>query len=217
MSAPVISKRVSPLLSASAHEEVNSLLTKRELSASKLLLASSAGEFLEAKMDDFETGMECCDVMKKHLRIALEEGRVAREEYNKAMAEIDEQRDPYERQHNAVKRQRKTLNEDMKESEPHSKLEELYTSLMCKFVMGASGKRRRSPNDQKHFRKACLTYYDALSEDRLDACCQLSGWNTKNHVKAAHIVPKSLESQELAHFFGVGYVDLMQPRNGKFF
>ena len=214
MSAPVIPKRVSSLLSAPGREEVNSLLAKREFSASKVSLSSTTDEFLELKMDDFETSMECFDVVKKHLDIALEEGRVAREEYNKAVAEIDEQRYPYAKQHNALKRQRKTLKDDMKESEPHEKLEELYTSLMCRVVMSASGKQKKTTkNEQKHFHRACLTYYQALDEKPGFACCHLTGWDIKAYVKATHIVPKSLASEELAHFFGVGHVDLMQPRN----
>lgn len=33
-------------------------------------------------------------------------------------------------------------------------------------------------------------------------------------MKAAHIVPKSLQSEELSYLFGAGEVELSDPRNG---
>lgn len=33
-------------------------------------------------------------------------------------------------------------------------------------------------------------------------------------MKAAHLVPKSLQSDELSYLFGVGEIDLNDPRNG---
>ena len=34
-------------------------------------------------------------------------------------------------------------------------------------------------------------------------------------MKAAHLVPKSLQSDELAYLFGAGNMDLSDPKNGR--
>lgn len=36
-------------------------------------------------------------------------------------------------------------------------------------------------------------------------------------MKATHIVPKSLESEELSYLFGAGEMNLSEPRNGMLF
>lgn len=41
----------------------------------------------------------------------------------------------------------------------------------------------------------------------------LGGWFLDNDIKAAHLVPKNLGSNELSHRFGVGELPRMDPRN----
>lgn len=216
MQPPVIPKRLSSLLSVSGHQEVNSLLLKREFSQSQVSLTSSTDEFLEAKLEQITTDLNIYDVMKKYLSQGLEEGRINRKEYNEAVGEIDEKYDPAESEMIAIKRQRKILKEDIQQALPRSKIEELYTSLIRDLVMGASAKQKKASHSQQHFRASCFKYYEVdHPTNPEEAWCHLTGWHPKDTVTAAHIVPKSLQSDELAYFFGAGYIDLMQARNGK--
>ena len=141
MSTPVIPKRVSSLLPVSGHQEVNALLAKREFSTSQVSLASSAEEFLEAKLEDIKSNLEVFHVMKKHLSNGLEEGRYDRSEYNEAMEDLDEECEPRKREMVFLKRQQQILSDDLEDSLHHSKLEDLYVSLVLDVVMGASAKQ----------------------------------------------------------------------------
>lgn len=55
-----------------------------------------------------------------------------------------------------------------------------------------------------------------FSEDE-ETWCHILGYGTARvlAVKAAHIVPKSLESAELSYLFGVGEMPTMVPQNGR--
>ena len=91
--------------------------------------------------------------------------------------------------------------------------------------MAASAKIKKRKFDQVKFRAAAIAFYSAGrrylgpgeyqkdTEKYTQAYCHLSGWADAKTVKAAHIVPKSLESPELSYIFGVGDAVLSDPRN----
>lgn len=63
------------------------------------------------------------------------------------------------------------------------------------------------------FERAVASYYDA--SDGPGRYCHLMGWiRDRKTVKAAHIVSKSLQSEELSCLFEVGEVELADPKNG---
>jgi hypothetical protein len=102
----------------------------------------------------------------------------------------------------------------------YPRLEDAYASLMMNKLMSASAKQKKSNHDQAKFRKDCLEYYQALEENEAGdkiAYCHLTGWDITDNIKAAHLVPKSLHSEEASYLFGVGHVELSDARNCKSF
>ena len=91
-----------------------------------------------------------------------------------------------------------------------------YANSLVPRVMGSSVKQskvRFTKHDQADFRANVLRYYDALHEDL--AWCVITGiWMPKELVKAAHLVPKALSSQEVSFIFGAEEVVSKSPRNG---
>lgn len=217
MSAPVIPKRVSSLLSAPAKDQMKALELKKEVIASQVSLDSSPDEFVAAKLDDFEASLEIKEIMKRTLTEGLTQGKITREEYNESVTELDNEFEPMEKEMVYVKRQRKTLVENMEESLNHTTVEDAYVSLMRDNVMKATFQNPPlySAQQKKKWRDRCMKYYDAEGENE-KAWCSITGWHHRSMLTAAHIVPKSLSSPDLAYFFGADYIGLMQPRNGKF-
>lgn len=48
------------------------------------------------------------------------------------------------------------------------------------------------------------------------AFCHVLGWLPSKEVRAAHLVPKSLDEISVAHLFGAGAVTIDDPRNSEF-
>jgi hypothetical protein len=96
-------------------------------------------------------------------------------------------------------------------------LERAYASTIVPRVMGASAKQKKSSFNQSEFRKRVIDFYKAAMdmEDHKMAYCHLAGWCPSEQVKAAHLVPKSLSGEEIAHLFGSDEVVITDPRNGK--
>jgi hypothetical protein len=73
--------------------------------------------------------------------------------------------------------------------------------------------------DQRASSKAVLSFYGAIRHRNtgfVEKYCHLTGWLPEKQVKCAHLVPKSLESDELAYIFGVRETVLSEPRDGMF-
>lgn len=80
----------------------------------------------------------------------------------------------------------------------------------------SASKQRRGEFDQSKFHRDVVEFYSAARnvQDELSKIwCHVSGeHHLKKDVKATYIVPKSLESNELAYVFGMGE-SLLSPRN----
>jgi hypothetical protein len=79
-------------------------------------------------------------------------------------------------------------------------LERAYTNTIVPRVMAALAKQRKGSFRQSNFKKAVLNFYNASDND--SAYCHLTGWWQSSDVKAAHLVPKSLTSEEVSCLFG---------------
>lgn len=73
---------------------------------------------------------------------------------------------------------------------------------------------------QEDVRVAVEAYYDEVKETQEVTqvkkevhCAVTKNWYDSKATKAAHLVPKSLQSAELSHLFGVGEIELNDPRN----
>lgn len=137
------------------------------------------------------------------------------------MKELDLESRPTEEEIVVLKRQRKMVEEDIEDEMPQRQdLEAAYASVLSAKVISATAKQSKSDFDQSEFKKDVVKYCGARKMDETDGkrpltYCHLSGWWDKNQVKAAHLVRKSLQSEELAYLFGVGEVVLLEARNGK--
>jgi hypothetical protein len=126
---------------------------------------------------------------------------------------------PVEKELVCLKRQKKFIDDDLNESLPrHATVEDAYAALIVNKVMSAGIQNPRKFK-QTRFADGVCEYYNAVrrSKDgtKMKWCHILADWLPADSVKAAHLVPKLLESEELSYFFGVGEVVLSAPNNGK--
>ena len=85
--------------------------------------------------------------------------------------------------------------------------------------------KERKKFNQSKFRKDVQAFYDVRKvhhnddgDDYVEVWCFVTGWREESEVTAAHIVPKSLKSQDLNYLFGVEDDKMLKdPRNGTFF
>lgn len=81
-------------------------------------------------------------------------------------------------------------------------------------VLTGQAKMPEDKLNSQEFRKAIAKYYGAkgIMEDIPKSHCSLVVWCDSNDVKASHIVPRILKSEELAHLYGVGEVVFECPK-----
>ncbi|KAL9106771.1 MAG: hypothetical protein Q9187_008520 [Circinaria calcarea] len=119
-----------------------------------------------------------------------------------------------------LKRQKKIVKEDLEDEKPsHSKPEDAYACVIASKGMAPFGKQKKYKSNQSWFKSNAVQYYnaskvvDADEDPQTLLYCHLSGWHPEKYVTAAHIVPKSLQSEESSYLFGVGEAVLSDPRN----
>ncbi|EFQ96806.1 hypothetical protein MGYG_08730 [Nannizzia gypsea CBS 118893] len=108
----------------------------------------------------------------------------------------------------------------METAMPHYKeLESAYVDAMVARIASASGNQPKSKFKANAFRQAVETFYGTSKTEETNfmprklAFCHVLGWLSSKEVRAAHLVPKSLEERSVAHLFGVGAVTIDDPRN----
>ncbi|OBT66253.1 hypothetical protein VE03_04344 [Pseudogymnoascus sp. 23342-1-I1] len=112
-----------------------------------------------------------------------------------------------EREFIILKRQKKAVADDVDEAlQRYPTIEDAYSSAILTKVISASKKWKKAP-EQRLFAKGVLSYYDSVRrprpEDYVEKYCHLSAiWLPALDIKCVHIIPKSLESDELAYLFG---------------
>lgn len=201
--------------------------------ASAVSMESSVSDFLEKKVHVLTSSADYCRDYHHGLAEARANKHLSRENYEKAARDIDEHYLPILRQLRELKRSRRVLEQDMEdayETNPEERkranisrepdvafLERAYSSTMATRVMGASAKQKKRNFHQSAFRKDVVDYLgadkDPMGAGRL--YCHLTGWKSNAHVKAAHLVAKTLREDELAFLFGEGEGILTNPKNGK--
>lgn len=95
-------------------------------------------------------------------------------------------------------------------------LERAYRDTIITRVMKAEAKQEGKRFDQSAFKKEVNSYYSVVSpyDGGLILCHVLGMFIGKRCVKAAHLVPKSLDPEELAHLFGDEDAVISLPQNG---
>jgi hypothetical protein len=200
-------------------------LIQRSVSAqtamSQLSTASSTSDFIDAKIKSTSLEIAINGKFKEYFASAKKSKVFTDEEYDDAMRELKSEVDQKERELLTLKRQKKAISDDIDEVLPqYSTIEGAYSSvLMAKITSASSKQRKGKPFDQRAFSKAVLSFYGAewhTDAGPVEKFCHLTGWQPGIYVKCVHLVPKSLESDELAYLFGVRDTVLSEPRNGLF-
>ena len=189
--------------------------------------SSTVSEFLEGRIKSNELEMDYLKMYQEGLYIAHRGGKIPSEQFQAGIGTVLGNFRSVNKNLRVLKRQRKIIEEDIEDEVEHHKrergedqepdvsfLERAYTNTIVPRVMGASAKQRKSSKfDQKAFRTDVMEYYGAQHGDA--TYCHLTGWHYSKAVKAAHLVPKSLNGDEVPYIFGVGELVLSDPRNGK--
>lgn len=218
-----ILERFSSSLPSERQEALEKLKQRKVSTSSQLSQASSSSEFINIKIQDVSDSLKFAEQLRLGLSDALNQGLIPEAQYHEAIKEVEVDSRPCEQEIVILKRQKKIITEDLQDKAPsHSKLEDAYASLITNKVMGAMAKQTKRNFDQSGFKSKVLEYYEATrvvgdpADNDRDLFCHLTGWHHHSLVKASHIVPKSLQSDELSYLFGVGEAVLSDPRNGMF-
>ena len=220
MSGPQISERFSSLLSVPRQQGLREIQKRKASASSTLSKAVSVADFVESKVVDDSIGLEYINEMSRGLKEALQGGHLAAAHYNEAMQDIDKYRTPKESKFVLLKRQKKLIKDDLDETLPSATtIADAYANVIMNKVMAATADQKKKKSNQHKFRTAVIKYYGAAASsinegDKDIVWCHLTGYFPKEYVKAAHIVPKSLESSELSYLFGANEVMLNEPNNG---
>jgi hypothetical protein len=223
-SKTLLLERFGNLVPPSSAKEVE-ILSKRTASAmstlSQLSNASSTTDFIDAKMESISAELALNNKFRGYFDRAKKRKCLSDTEYDDAIRELNLEIDQKERELAALKRQKKAISDDIDEVLPqYSTLEGAYSSILMTKIMSASAKQRKGkPFNQSAYTKEVLLFYGSerrTSSGLIERYCHLTGWHSEKEVKCAHLVPKSLESDELAYLFGVREAVLLEPRNGMF-
>lgn len=184
--------------------------------------ARSVSGYVEAKTKENEAAMDYLERLKVSLQEVHQSGYILKSQFREAVREVDN--DIYLAMQELVvlKRMTKIVIGDLAEEAPHRlTFDEAYSSVITSKVMNPYAEQKEHIYDRMNFEENALSYYDATKSivdnesgtARRKSYCHLTGWHKEKLVKAAHIVPKSLESDEIAYLFGVHQVVLSDPRN----
>jgi hypothetical protein len=231
MEYPTVPERVSSLLPAAKLKTLEAIQKRRHTSFSSLTAASSIEDFLEAKKNAIDAEIQLSDTQKLYLNEALDNETITADQHANAIKNIDHsEREEFTKTEFALLvRQKKILTEDLKEVHPsYTEFDDAYASLIMEKVEAARANTTHKQNsfNQSAFRDRVLQYYFAEKgegDNRQDYCV-VTGWHVRTYspklkklvtqTKAAHIVPKSLQGQDLNYLFGVGETLLSEARNG---
>lgn len=192
---------------------------------------SDISEYLETKLSGLQTDLDYITTYRQGLHESHRSRDITLHELSTEQEALDHRFDPLFEQLEVLKRCRKSIEQDIEEQahkvkkpkfDPtnlptYDELETAFASAIFSKVMSASAKQTAKGFDQKAFRNSVWEYYGASKSDIQVWCHVIGRWFDAQATKAAHIVPMSLESQELAYCFGVGDAILSEPSNGTYF
>jgi hypothetical protein len=170
-------------------------------------------------VESLQADLATAGTIEDAFRKARERRDMSEHEFQDAVGKLSEENTEKERELVAIKRQKKIIADDMDEMLPkYGTISNAYVNLMTARIMAATSTQPKCKRfDRRAFSRDVLEYYGAKKEIRgMDMkYCHLTGWQDLSTVKCAHLVPKSLESDELFYLFGVRDAVLSDPRNGK--
>ncbi|KAI9789413.1 MAG: hypothetical protein M1816_006073 [Peltula sp. TS41687] len=217
---PDIPRRYSSLMPGRIQERLEVIQKRKTSAMSALSACSDVSDFLGQKIEELKQGVEYHSEYLQGLAEALRSGQITHDEFHPINLSTLKKRRKVTEELVAAKRQRKFIEEDLQEEGglqgQVENLQNAYIETMTARVKSATAAQSKSHFDQDRFRKDVEKHYDAVRYQggQKEAWCCLTGWTESSDTKAAHIVPKSLQSQELSYLFGVGEAVLSDARNG---
>lgn len=215
-----IPEEFSPQLSSAQKISLESSRSRQVSHASKASVVSNTSEFIEHKIEEMSSEVECLETLKQGLAQAQDDGdKKEKTRITEKLERLRERSATTEEELVTLKRQKKIVAEDLDESKlDHDDLADAYASLIIDKLDSSTAKPKKKKFNQQQFRAAVGARYASSRATKIGStelyCHVIQGWFSNKEVKAAHLVPKSLRSEELAYLFGVGDVVLTDPRNG---
>jgi hypothetical protein len=182
-------------------------IKKRKVSAMSSRSASSTiSGFPNAKVRGFEVDIEYTSHYRSALKKAYEAKTLSEADWNRMRKEIKPNETEGKKDYVTLKRQRKLIEDDIEETSIHKTMEHAYAKVMMNRVRIPREVHKSARNQkytQETFRADLMRYYaveNKLKGKNFCYCVATERWWKSSEVKAAHIVPKSLESEELSFF-----------------
>ncbi|KAJ5901536.1 hypothetical protein N7495_002064 [Penicillium taxi] len=223
-------KRVSSLMTPNRRASLAALQTRCESRASNLsdisqsLCETTVSDFMAAKILQLEDPTSYIANVKAGLDEVKDSGAINNTEYYQQIEPWIRTLRSRSSTLNVLKRQRKVLTEEFDDAVAEKRqridgpldeglLERAYRDMILQRVMSATGKQPVQKFSQSDFKKKVNEYYN-VSDGEMTHCHVLGRWINKVHVKVAHLIPKSMSPNELAHIFGDCDVVTSIPQNG---
>lgn len=223
---PAVPERSSSLINANSQFDPKEIKTRKVSAMTTRSESSSVSEFLENKIHEVSLDIEYSTRFRKAL--TDDESEATKHERNIELKRAEHQHREATRELVTLKRQKKLIEDDIIEGQGHDSLEAAYAIAMLNMdrIPRPLNKqeRNRANHSQEAFRKDVGNFYEVIWHSKITAdrkkakileiyCVAAHAWFDSMLVKAAHLVPKKLESPESSMLFG-GDVNLSDPRNG---
>ncbi|KAJ5237900.1 hypothetical protein N7489_007991 [Penicillium chrysogenum] len=203
-----IPERISSLMPLARQEALTTHQRRSVSTASKLSqisqtsVESTASDFLATKVAQLED--------ESHYIAEIKAGL---DEANASMALENTE---YRRQIEPLMNRLRSTTSTLRAMTPPDEglLERAYRDTIVTRVMRADGKQQALDFNQKKFKDQVNKYYNVSTVPNKTYCHVLGLYVNKKDVKAAHIVPKSMDREELGHLFGDQDAVVTLPQNG---
>ncbi|PGH11390.1 hypothetical protein AJ79_04891 [Helicocarpus griseus UAMH5409] len=212
------------LLPAASRERLASF--RRDISTATFASQDSTTSILlEKRIEELSTDLNFYKTYHDGLFQAVASGTVPPDQYTALTRDSLKKCAQIGGELSVLKKQARGLEQDLEEArenkranrdaEPNTEfMERAYTSTIKARIMAASRQRKKS-FDQSEFRRKVIKYLNAEGGPDEGIWCHLTGWyGDKDQVRAAHLVHKTLEGDELAHLFGDKELVISDRRNG---
>ena len=176
-------------------------------------------EFVASRVQALETELKYRINIRRRLTIAREHHKISYEDYKQAIKSASGHLQRVEVC--VMKRRGNTFARDLDNIlHLHSDIKSAYAFLLVKEMQMTLLKQKNLRNSDRHtFQTDVAKWYHArrpiLASKIYEGYCHITGaWLRIDKIKAVHIVPKSLQGDEIDYMFGYGTTDLSDPSNG---
>ncbi|KAL1878852.1 hypothetical protein Plec18167_004147 [Paecilomyces lecythidis] len=228
--APIIFPKLYMSLMSDVHQnsishKINVRDIRRASAASTNLATSSISQFIDQKAQLIDAEIELLRAYSSGLTNLRATKKIDGIEYNIYFKEIENKKRRLGAENILIKRQRKILEEDINDDvsaniglghEFDKIIEITYSSFMTdKMAAARKLSTRGLKHNQSRYRQGVIGYLQAQPHESVVWCHILGRVLPSSSVVVAHLVPESLESEELSYLFGASQLRVsMDKRNG---